>query len=587
VTTEGFEDVLVIGRQARPRLYDFFVDRPPPLAPAARRFGVRERVGSHGEVLTPLRPAELARLRAKVKRSRPDAVAVCLLFSFANPKHEQAVARALRRVGVALSVSHEVLPEFREYERTSTVAVNAYLMPVMSRYLGKVERVARHRVQVMQSSGGTVSARIASEQPVRTLLSGPAGGVVGAQAVAERAGYPQVISFDMGGTSTDVSLLAGKLATTNEGSVAGLPVAVPMLDIHTVGAGGGSLAWVDAGGALRVGPQSAGADPGPICYGKGRQPTVTDAHMILGRLDPEQFLGGGWKLDAARTRKYMQQFLRGARGLKSIAELAAGIVAVANATMERAIRVISVERGHDPRDFALVAFGGAGGLHACDLATALGIPQVLVPKFPGALSALGILCSDVIKDYSRTVLLPVEAKGQAALGSKLERAFRALERTARAELRREGFSPRAQRLVRQLDLRYSGQAFELTVPYGRSFAAAFHRAHERRYGYADPARAIEVVNVRLWAVGVTPKPKFRRARSAGARPPAEACFKRAPVWFDGRARPTDFYVRERLRPGNRIAGPAVIAEYSATAVVPPGWCLEVDGWENISLERRR
>jgi N-methylhydantoinase A len=309
--------------------------------------------------------------------------------------------------------------------------------------------------------------------------------------------------------------------------------------------------------------------------------------MILGRLDPEQFLGGRWKLDAARTRKYMQQFLRGARGLKSIEELAAGIVAVANATMERAIRVISVERGHDPRDFALVAFGGAGGLHACDLATALGIPRVLIPKFPGALSALGILCSDVIKDYSRTVLLPVEAKGKAALRSRLERAFRALERTARADLRREGFSPRAQRLVRQLDLRYRGQAFELTVPYGRDFVAAFHRAHERRYGYSDPARAIEVVNVRLRAVGVTPKPRFRGARSAGARPPAEARFKHAPVWFDGRARPTDFYVREKLRPGNRIKGPAVVAEYSATTVVPPGWRAHVDAWENIVLELSR
>jgi N-methylhydantoinase A len=360
-----------------------------------------------------------------------------------------------------------------------------------------------------------------------------------------------------------------------------------MLDIHTVGAGGGSLAWVDQGGALRVGPQSAGADPGPICYGKGREPTVTDAHLILGRLDPEQFLGGRWKLDAARTRKYMQQFLRAARGLKSIEELAAGIVAVVNATMERAIRVTSVERGHDPRDFALVAFGGAGGLHACDLAVSLGIPRVLIPKFPGALSALGILCSDVIKDYSRTVLLPVESRGQAALHTKLQRAFRVLERAARAELRREGFSPRAQRLVRQLDLRYRGQAFELTVPYARNFMAAFHRAHERRYGYADPGRAIEVVNVRLRAVGVTPKPKFRRARSAGARPPAEACFKRAPVWFDGRARPTDFYVRERLRPGNRIKGPAVIAEYSATTVVPPGWRMHVDGWENLVLEQGR
>jgi N-methylhydantoinase A len=448
----------------------------------------------------------------------------------------------------------------------------------------------------MQSSGGTVSARVAAAQPVRTLLSGPAGGVVGARTVAQLAGFDRVISFDMGGTSTDVSLLAaptemrvGQLETPNEGSVAGLPVAVPMLDIHTVGAGGGSLAWFDDGGALRVGPQSAGADPGPICYGKGREPTVTDAHLVLGRLDPEQFLGGGWRLDAGRTRVWMEKFLRRARhsgrarGLKSIEELAAGIVAVANATMERAIRVISVERGHDPRTFALVAFGGAGGLHACELAASLGIPRVLIPRFPGALSALGILCSDVVKDFSRTVLLPVEADGMRAVHARLAREFRQLERAARQELRREGFSPQTQRLARQLDLRYRGQAFELTVPYIRNFAAAFHRAHERRYGYADPGRGIEVVNVRLRAVGVTPKPNFRRRRLAAAAPPTAARFKRAPVYFDGQARPADFYIRERLRPGNRLRGPVVMAEYSATTVVPPAWRAQVDAWENLVL----
>jgi len=364
-------------------------------------------------------------------------------------------------------------------------------------------------------------------------------------------------------------------------------VAVPMLDIHTVGAGGGSLAWFDRGGALRVGPQSAGADPGPICYGRGTEPTVTDAHLVLGRLDPERFLGGEWRLDADRARRYMQKFLRGAPGVRSLEALAAGIVAVANATMERAIRVISVERGHDPREFTLVAFGGAGGLHACELAAALGIPRVLVPKFPGALSALGILGSDVLKDYSRTVLLPVESRTQRALSARLEKEFRALERSAYAELRREGFVLARQRLLRRLDLRYRGQAYELTLPYSRDFVRAFHRTHRQRYGYADLARSLEVVNVRLRAVGLMEKPRVARHALAGAMLPAAARIKRAPVFFDGRRLATDFYLRERLRPGNRFDGPAVIAEYSATTVLPPGWRARVDAFENLLLEPTR
>ncbi len=588
VTTKGFEDVLVIGRQARPELYNFLVSRPPPLVPSERRLGIAERVGPRGEVLAALRSASLRRLRTQVGRLRPQAVAVSLLFSFANSAHERRVARALRGLGVPVTLSHEILPEFREYERTATVTANAYLLPVMSRYLGEVAGVIRRgrrtRVQVMQSNGGTVSARVAASQPVRTLLSGPAGGVMGARAMAARAGFEQIISFDMGGTSTDVALLAGALTTTNESQVAGMPVAVPMLDIHTVGAGGGSLAWFDRGGALRVGPQSAGAEPGPICYGKGRQPTVTDAHLVLGRLDPEQFLGGQFRLDESRARSHMQRFLRGARGLGNVEALAAGMVAVANATLERAIRVISVERGHDPRDFTLVAFGGAGGLHACELAQALGIPRVLVPKFPGALSALGILFSDVFKDYSRTVLLPVETGRVAALRARLAREFSRLERVARSELRREGFPSEQRRLHRKLDLRYRGQAFELTVLAGGDFVRAFHRAHERRYGYADPQRTLEIVNVRLRAVGVVQKPPVRRLPVNGPRPPVAAHFKRAPVYFAGRRQRGDFYTREQLRPGNRIAGPAVIAEYSATTVLPPGWRARVDAHENLLLE---
>ncbi len=581
VTTADFEDVLVIGRQYRPRLYDFFFTKPAPLVPDRSRLGARERVAADGSLVVPLTTAELRRLTARLRRLRPEAVAVCLLFSFARPEHERRIARALRRAGFLVSASHEVHPEFREYERTATTVANAYLMPVLGRYLGEIERrvpAARQRVRVMQSNGGTISARVAADQPVRTILSGPAGGVVGARYAGELAGFDRLISFDMGGTSTDVALIDGELATTNEGSVGGVPVAVPMLDIHSVGAGGGSIAWFDRGGALRVGPQSAGADPGPICYGRGTEPTVTDAHLILGRLDPDQFLGGRWRLNAGRTRRWMAR-AAGTR-FRSLAEFAGGIVAVANATMEKAIRVISVERGYDARDFTLVAFGGAGGLHACDLATALGIRRVLVPKFPGALSALGILRSDVVKDYVHTVMLA--ASDPAAL-RLLARRFAELERTAGRALHAEGFPPARWRFERALDLRYRGQAYELTVPFTPGFARAFHRAHERRYGYADPARAIEIVNVRLRALGLSDKPALGRHRFV-ALSPAAARYRRAPVYFGGRSVATDFYVRERLRAGHRLRGPAVIAEYSATTVVPPGWRARVDAYENLLLE---
>ena len=589
VTTKGFEDVLVIGRQAREKLYDFSFRRPPALVPAGRRLGVDERIGPRGEVLAPLQPKSLRQLTARLRRLRPEAVAVSLLFSFINPAHERQIARALRRLGLPVSVSHEILPEFREYERTATVAVNACLMPVMGRYLGEIERAAGRRkskVQVMQSNGGTVSARLASAQPVRTVLSGPAGGVVGARYVAQLAGCEKAITFDMGGTSTDVALLdnvrAGStLAATKEGTVGGLPVAVPMLDIHTVGAGGGSIAWFDKGGALRVGPQSAGADPGPICYGHGTEPTVTDAHLVLGRLDPEHFLGGQWRLDEARTFRLMKKAMKRS-GFRTLEEFAAGIVAVANATMERALRVISVERGHDPREFALVAFGGAGALHACDLAESLGIGRVLVPVFPGALSALGILRSDVIKDYSKTVLLPAEGRG---LRARLDGEFHRLIRQARTELRREGFPAKSQRIERQLDLRYRGQGYEVTLPYSSGFRRAFDRAHEQRYGYADPARAVEVVSVRLRAVGITRKPSLPRRRTAGASPRA-ALVKRVKAGFAGRAHTADLYAREKLRPDNRFRGPAIVAEYSATTVVPPGWQVRVDAHGNLLLRRR-
>lgn len=584
VTTAGFEDVLEIGRQARPRLYDFFVTRPEPLVPRSRRFGLGERVAADGRVLHSPSERELKRVVREVRRSGAESVAICLLFSYVNPEHERRMAAALRRAGWEVSASHEILPEIREYERTSTTVVNAYLVPVMSRYLGEIETQVRLRfgrgrthVRLMQSSGGIVAARAAAREPVRTILSGPAGGVLGAQYVAGRSGFSRIVSFDMGGTSTDVALIDGGLGTTNEATVAELPVAVPMLDIHTVGAGGGSVARFDRAGALRVGPESAGADPGPICYGRGELPTVTDAHVVLGRIPAAGLLGGKFPLDVARARRYLER----ARGpLGSAEAFAEGILSVANATMEKAIRVISVERGHDPRDYTLVAFGGVGALHACELAAALRMPRVLVPRFPGGLSALGILGADVVRDLSRTIQQDAEELRRDR--RRLEAQFAEMERGGLEQMRKEGFPAERVRIERYFDMRYAGQAYELLVPAKGDFVAAFHRAHERRYGYSDVRRPVEVVNLRARLVGETPPVELPRARSRG-RSARGAIVSVERVVTKGSRVPTPVYARDRLQPGNRFAGPAIVTEYSATTYVPRGWQARVDAVENLIL----
>ncbi len=417
---------------------------------------------------------DLRVLARDVHASGAEAIAVSTLFSFVNPDNEREIGRVLEELGLPLSLSHLILPEFREYERASTVVVNAYLQPVMQSYLQRLDvRVRRDagerqrsRVFVMQSSGGITSVEAAARQPVRTVLSGPAGGVVGAAAMARLSGFERVITFDMGGTSTDVALVDGEPRPGNEGEVAGLPVRVPMLDIHTVGAGGGSLVRFDAGGALRVGPESAGADPGPICYGRGLQPTVTDANLLLGRLQPDKFLGGAFRLDLERTRAVTSEWLKRWGSRLSLEQFAEGVVTVINANMERALRVVSVERGYDPREFALAAFGGAGGLHACALAQALGIPRVLVPAMPGALSAYGILASDIVKDYSRTVVLSLGAKARMA---SIRKQFEALEQRARREFKEEDWSGTIQ-FHRSVDLRYRGQGFEINVAFAPSLS---------------------------------------------------------------------------------------------------------------------
>ena len=596
VTTAGFEDVIEIGRQARPKLYDFFFDRVEPLVPAELRFGVNERVDSEGQILKEPSPTELATLRDKVESQRADAVAISLLFSFANPANEKAVERALENLRIPLSVSHEILPEFREYERTSTVVVNAYLQPVMQRYLQSLEQrlrkpVAKSRpnIFVMQSSGGITTLDAAIREPVRTVLSGPAGGVVGAQATARLSQCEQIISFDMGGTSTDVALVDRVAKASTQSEIAGLPVGVPMLDIHTVGAGGGSLARFDAAGALRVGPESAGADPGPICYGRGTLPTVTDANLLLGRLQPNRFLGGNFQLDLERTRRLTTEWLKKQDSPLSLEQFAAGVIRVVNATMEKAIRVVSIERGHDPRHFALVAFGGAGGLHACELAQALGIPRVIVPAMPGALSAFGILVSDVIKDYSRTVLWRATARLPL---SKLDREFERLSETAHKNLRAEGWTG-AIHEQRSIDARYRGQGYELPVPFSRTLIRDFHQAHAHRYGYSHPEREVELVTLRLRATLRSPQIQTaNRHQWSGGRPrPAHPCptdlhsaIERRPVVFNSKSLSTPIYDREALTLGKKYSGPAIVTEYSATTAIPPGMSFHVDQASNLLID---
>ena len=574
VTTAGFEDAIEIGRQARPKLYDFFFERVEPLVASEMRFGVEERTGQDGEILQAISPEQLKSVVEKIRAKRPEAVAICLLFSFTNPRNEAAVVGALQGLRVPLSASHVILPEFREYERMSTVVLNAYLQPLMQKYLESLERRAVKQsptIFVMQSSGGITSLGSAAREPVRTVLSGPAGGVVGATAMAERSGFTRIISFDMGGTSTDVALVDGEPKPSSQAEIAGFPIGVPMLDIHTVGAGGGSLARFDAAGALRVGPESAGADPGPICYGRGVLPTVTDANLILGRLQPSRFLGGEFTLDLERTRRIVSDWLTKSGSRLGLAQFAAGVVRVVNATMEKAIRVVSIERGYDPREFTLVAFGGAGGLHACELAEALGIPRVIVPTMPGALSAYGILVSDVVKDYSRTVLWRVAGKLPV---EKLETEFGVLEKVAKKSFANEGWAGTI-RMRRSVDVRYRGQGYELNIPYSRSLIAAFRREHERRYGYEYAGREVELVTLRVRASLRSPAAVMASVKKSktGTCEPALVDGKKASI-----------YAREALGP--RQKGPAVVTEYSATTFVPGGMRFGVDRVGNLIVRTK-
>ena len=588
VTTMGFEDVLEIGRQSRAELYNLEMDRAPALAPWELRFGLPERVDHTGVIVEDLTPESIQTMIGLIEESGAEAVAISFLFSFLNTAHEEMVLEALKKMENPpyISASFRVLPEFREYERASTVVVNAYVGQVMSQYLGELEGPLGKGLRIMQSSGGSITARLASEQPVRTILSGPAGGVVGAFYVATQAGYPDIITVDMGGTSTDVSLCPGVIKETTSANVGGYPIGVPMIDIHTVGAGGGSIARVDTGDALVVGPESAGAAPGPACYGTGDQLTVTDANLHLGRLLTDRFLGGRITLDRGRVDGLMQKL---ASQIDADAnQTALGINRVVNANMERAIRTISLERGYDPRLFTLVPFGGAGPMHACELAQELGIPRVLVPAHPGILSALGVAIADIVTDHSRTVML----RGADLDRARVDEEFQGMEGDARVQMAGEGLPADKMTARRFLDVRYVGQSFELTVEYPNRPARteltkvvgdAFYKAHLRRFGYADRNEPVEVVNLRLKMDVAMEKPQV--ARQSASRPDSSAALiGEAEVVFQQGPLMSPLYQRDDLVCGNRISGPALVIQMDATTVVPPGWGGAVDPFGNLLLE---
>ena len=579
VTTAGFRDVLEIGRQDRPDLYDLARDRPPALIPRDLRFCVRERMGPEGE-LEPLDAASVEDAVGALREAGVEAVAVCLLFAFLHPEHEERVGAAIRDAlpGVHVSLSSEVLPELREYERFATTAADAYLAPRLAAYLRNLAAVAGAAgvpaPRIMQSSGGVVDLEAAAAVASGCVLSGPAGGVVGASFVGAASGYADLLTFDMGGTSTDVApIVGGRVQTTTDAVVAGIPIRHPMVDVHTVSAGGGSIARADAGGALQVGPHSAGAEPGPACYERGgEEPTVTDANLFLGLLADGAELGGGEVVLRRAAAERALARVGEPLGLDAQAT-ALGVVRVADAEMVRALRVVSVERGLDPRDFALAAFGGAGGMHACALAEELGIVTVLVPRAGGVLSALGLAISDLRRDFVRPLIGALSDLEQDAI----ERAFSALEEEAEAAL--PGGEP-----SRRADLRYRRQAFELTVDADDPDALAerFHAAHEQRYGYAMREEPVELVAVRLVAVRAVEKPELREPEPPGDDPVTA----RRDVCVDGEWTEVDVLGRERMGEGSTVAGPAVVEFSEATCYVRPGWHGRVDGAGTLVLVSR-
>ncbi len=579
VATAGFEEVLFIGRQTRGELFSLSPRQPPPLLPRDRVVGVRERRAANGGVIVPLTPEETERVRRRVAELAPEAVAISLLHAYAWPEHEERLADALADLGVPLSLSSRVLPEIREFERTAATVLNAYLTPVLENYLTAWGRqVPQANLYLMHSGGGCLPARRATHLGLATVLSGPAGGVVGAWKLARALGRDRILTLDMGGTSTDVALAAGELPFTSDYVLQGFPLGIRVLDIHTVGAGGGSLARRDRGGALRVGPESAGADPGPACYGRGEGVTVTDAQLYLGRLLPEAFLGGRLALEERAAAHALERLAR--KFPVPPRELARGIIRVANTHMARALARVSLERGHDPRDFTLVCFGGAGGLHVCELARELGVRRLLVPAHAGVLSALGLALAAPRRDVSATLLLA----GPALTWERLTRAARELESRSRAELKADGLSAAAFAVAGEVELRYRGQTDTLAVPLKPDFRQRFIARHRFLYGHAWEDRELEAVTLRLHFLGPEPFPGPPPLAPARPGPRPTPVARRRLVLEEGEFRDVPFIWRPELSPGDLLRGPALIGEDFATLLLLRGFQARVTGEGHLLLE---
>ncbi len=597
LTTEGFEDVLHIGRQNRPRLYHFSARRPEPVVPRHLRYPLPERILYTGEVFRPLDESETATIIQRIKAQAVQSIAVSLIHSYANPIHEQRVKSIISRVfpEAYVTISAEVLPEFREYERTSTVCINAYVMPKVNDYVADLERRLRNLdiasdLYIMQSNGGVITAKTARQMSARTVLSGPAGGVLTGVFISRTIGRPNVITIDMGGTSSDICLIEGGIPRlTTESDIGGYPIKLPMIDINTIGAGGGSIAWIDGGGALQVGPESAGADPGPICYDRGGiEPTVTDAHAILGRINPSYLLGGEMPLYPDKARRVMEEKIARPLGI-DVLRAAEGIIAVVNANMIRGIRRVSVEKGYDPREFALVPFGGAGPLHGVELAQALNIKEIVVPAYPGIASAFGMLSADVRHDFVQTQI----SLSQEVDVNHLLLVFKNMEDQALEQLNREGFSGQSVLLIRSADMRYIRQAYELSVPVKggtlnpqdiSAIVESFHRIHEKAYGYARRKEAVEFVNLRV--VGLGKLPDFRlKEKTPHIREPAQPIGYRE-VFFQGEALKTPIYPRNQLPRGQAIAGPAIVEQMDSTIVILPKCEGVTDRYGNLLIKTR-
>ena len=565
LTTKGFEDVIEIGRQNREKLYDLFWSRDPAFVAPELRFGICERTDYRGKVLAHPSELEINKVMEKMSSLGVEAVAICFLHSYANPENERTVAATLSRLGIPITLSSELIAEFREYERTSTTVVNSYLIPKVSEYMRSLSRsLSGKSLFIMQSNGGVISAEQAAGEPAKIVLSGPAGGVVGAFEICSLLKRDKIITYDMGGTSTDISLCDGKISFTGESALGGVALKVPMIDISTIGAGGGSIAYVSEGGILKVGPKSAGADPGPACYGKGNLPTVTDANVVLGRLDADRFLGGEMKIYPERSFEALRELFPG----HSVYEIAESVIKISNSNMEKALRLISVGKGYDPREFSLVSFGGAGGLHACALARSLGIREVVFPKNPGALSAYGMLLADSFKDYGITFFSSTGERER----KNADRKFAELKKNARLDLGREDL-----RFEKYVDARYKRQSHELTIPYGVSVASDFHQAHLKAYGYMKESSAVEIVTLRLRAYMPTRKVEILPVSHESSKPD---CFIQD-VIFEGEEIKTSCYERRQLGPGFRFEGPAILFERTATAFIPPEVLCEVDEYGNV------